>query len=285
MLHFNVFDKLWPFSGMHTRNKLDEAEKGIYGLDDSKETTASNHSVVCLNQLIIGTNGTFKSMILGRRACGKTTLVKQLLKSCKLHPSSNLIFNGVENITPVYGLDDEIKAVSEIHAQYDGGILQRFLHIHEKDFGRKVINVVFDNCFDMGSSKDAILESLMTMPVNVIFVVDNPITLPLQIKAKCNFLFLFKENVYTIRKRIFDIWKLQTIFSSMEVYNGMYASATDAQYGYLLVDFNKSTCYVGRALPTFKSSDQLVTKYKSHQVGTTCLDTIPEEIDLTDVHL
>jgi hypothetical protein len=283
------------------KNKLDHAEKGIskemiinsQNLDKPQKNDNTNsqtkiqtsNNIICFNQLNIGIAGTFKSIIFGRRASGRSTIVKQLLRCCndsvgQLHQSYILIFHGIENICPVY--NEKVPSNAEIHAQYDPTILSTFLSKHTSDIGNAAITIVFDKCFDMGSTKDTQLDELMTLPINLIFVIDHPMTLPYSIRYRCNFLFLFKENVYAIRKRIYDCnyWKLESIFSSMEIYDRMYASATEVAYGYVLIDISKRTCYVGRALSVVncKEFDLYRTKSNKHYVAyNITLDAIMEE--------
>lgn len=98
----------------------------------------------------------------------------------------------------------------------------------------------------------------MKSGVNTLVSADHPSGIPSSIRAHSNLIFMFKEHVYVYRRRIFDNWHLQEIFSNMSVFENMYNMATEALYGYLIVDLERKTCYIGRSLTPLENEDPLI---------------------------
>jgi hypothetical protein len=246
----NGFNKISRLVFGTNQSLLDIAEQGQM---QSKHLTPPS-KLVCLSQLYDGKS--FKAIILGRRISGRSGIVKQLLKSAPTNDPV-LIFHGRESICPVYGNDDDLQRRKVVvRSRYESKVLQTFSEIHQKH----PVTVVFDNCFDIGWNKDRQIEWLMETDANVIFVIDHPMILSHRVKSLCNFLFLFKENIYLVRRKIYENWNLRQVFSSIHVYDQMYASATNVPYGYLLVDLSRETCYVGRTLVPVGQEEDFVGK-------------------------
>lgn len=246
------------------------------GLDEKRH--AHPKTLICLEQMA-GNQCTeaIKAIVLGKRATGKSSLIMELIKHhiSKTSLSTTtvipvLIFHGTEHVYPIYHKfkDDLIASMKtdrpnmvmemEIHMAYNGSVLDKFLQKHHDS---KNIFIAFDTCFEMGSSKCKILDLATTQQyVNFVISADHPLGVPLHIRDRCRYLFLFKEQIYTYRKRIYTLWHLEHIFDSLDIFQHMYSTATDAPYGYLLVDFVEKTCYIGRSLTrTFEEDERMMT--------------------------
>lgn len=222
---------------------------------DDAENPENPETLKCLKQLVENTFP-LRGIILGRRASGKSHIARDILL-CHLQKSvdsSAIIFNGTERLHPVYGQHEEIRKKCVILNEYNKMALETFLE-RRKDFPEYLTMVVFDNCFDMGSSRCSRIEELMKSDVNTLVSCDHPLGIPLSIRTHSNLVFMFKEHVYVYRRRIFDNWHLQDIFSNMSIFENMYNMATEALYGYLIIDLPKKTCYIGRSLTPLTHED------------------------------
>lgn len=224
---------------------MPDLEKGI-----TEKTPQEFSTLLCLEQL--NDVRPLHAAILGRRASGKSSITKNIIQ-CHLQKSDTacaLIFHGTEKLHPVYGNDSMLPSSKvTVHDTYDYNVLETYIKEKQRyNISPEQIMIVFDNSFEMGSGKCSKLETILSANINSIISADHPLGIPLHIREKTNHIFLFKEHVYIYRKRTFDLWNLQDIFYCTDIFHSMYKTATDAQYGYLLVDLNKKTCYIGRSL-------------------------------------
>ena len=237
--------------------QLKELVKSIIPLDVPKQmskkqqTSNSPLSMVSLQQL--NQREILQMIILGRRATGKSSLIKDLLKGHlhKCPEACALVFHGNEKLRPFYSIDElPCNDRCVIYDEYQPDILTSFVesksHLNENN-----IMVVFDNCFfDVNKSKCGNISSLGISGINTIFSADHPFSVPAFIRKNCSHLVIFREQVYMNRKRICDMFSLVSIFGTAEVFHNMYNKATtDVPYGYLLIDLETKTCHIGRSLP------------------------------------
>jgi len=206
-------------------------------------------TIICLEQ--VASEVPLHGLILGKRASGKSSMIVELIRR---HVSKNedgnvLVFNGTEHIYPIYtNLKNELGIDIEVHSAYNEEILSAFLSRH-KDIPQKKFFIAFDNCFELGSSKSETLEKVIhSQKMNYVISADHPLSISKSMRHRCNYIFLFKEYIYTYRKRIYNLWHLDDIFNSLEIFEKMYSVATEVPYGYLLVDMDEKTCFIGRSL-------------------------------------
>jgi len=247
--HNDKFDDMSP-------SKLECGTRSTTPIEDDDDGY-NNNNVICLEQIQRRVRS-LRGIVLGRRASGKTNLANELLHMHlrRWTAARALVFHGTESIHPLYGR--EFGNNVDVHNRYSPRILDEFLRNHA-NIPKHFLMVVLDGCFDLGHSKDVQLESLAESAINTLFLADHPLEIPAGIRTKSNCLFLFKEHVFVYRKRMYENWKLSDVFASMDVFEHMYAKASDVRYGYLLVDLQEHACFVGRSLITDEGSDDRET--------------------------
>lgn len=226
-----------------------------------KTTTPSlttSPPLICLEQL--NHVQPINAIVLGHRATGKSTLIKELVKChLKKHDARALVFHGSEKLTPVYTKNITLSPQIVIHHDYQPHLLLDFLSQNE-NLPKESLMVVFDTCFEMGTSKCTRITELLDSGVNCIFAADYPLHIPRANRSKFNHIFVFQGNSYNYDKRLFTLWNFPSIFHSEHIFRSMCNAANKHSYGYLLVDLKEKTCYFGRSLVITRSENPIEFK-------------------------
>jgi hypothetical protein len=135
-----------------------------------------------------------------------------------------LIFNGTENLTRIYSKDEQLAGKKiKVFLDYSPEILLCCL----EDTKEQLEMVVFDNCFYSVSSRDKVLDTFMKEAsrkgISTIFVADNPASLPPLVRYSCTLLILFKDNIYTNHRKIYEMFA-KRVFSTFSDFYDTYGS-------------------------------------------------------------
>jgi hypothetical protein len=170
--------------------------------------------------------------IIGRRATGKTTLVRDIL-----HHKRDVRFGAVVSPTQsVDGLYSDIVPPSCIHDEYSPRILEQFLGscaTHAKSF------MVLDACMsDPASWREPHLARLLTdgPALNCTVVIAEPYAtgIPRDLRTSVDWVFVFRENLLGNRTRLYD--SVCSVFPSFDIFCQTLDACTAEDHECLVID-------------------------------------------------
>jgi len=132
-------------------------------LEEQESHIPEDLPIMCLDHLL-QRKEPLRALVLGRRATGKSSLVKELIKChIKEHGEDGshvLVFHGPEQLQPFYANAKFEKGVT-IKDHYDRDILESYLQSN-LNCPSKTFLFVFDNCFQYLSSRCEYLDQLVS---------------------------------------------------------------------------------------------------------------------------
>lgn len=210
-------------------------------------------------------------VIIGKRAVGKTVLVKDLLCQSWFDYQHLIVFNPTES-EKVEGYG-EIVPRHAIHEQYKEETLQKFVreqkakveeYIEKKqsDYTTNMLPpqgcVVLEDCmYDSSCWKHKPLRQLCinarSLRTRIILAVQYPLGLPPDLRSTIDYVFIFRENMMTNRKRLYEQYG-GGIFPTFEVFVQVLEQLTKEPF----------TCMVINLTGKSDKLDECVMWYKSH---------------------
>jgi hypothetical protein len=187
-------------------------------------------------------------VVLGKRASGKSFLVKDLLYN-KQHIPVGTIISGTEEST---GFFSTILPRKFIHNKYDEEIINNVLKRQKilnkkimKDkqmYGKSLVNpsafVLMDDClFDSAWSKSVNIRSIFMngrhYKIFYILTMQYPLGIPPDLRTNIDYVFIFRENIVSNRERIFK--QFAGMFPNFNVFCQVMNSCTE-NYECLVID-------------------------------------------------
>jgi hypothetical protein len=206
-------------------------------------------------------------LVIGKRATGKSFLVRDLLSYHQDLPVGTVI-STKEQVDEFY-----TKMIPEkfIHAECTTNLIEKF-RIRQDNisktrrndvgfYGKSLIDprafLVLDNCFfDRYWVKDNNMKYLIfnnrQIYLFLIITMSYPMTIPPNIKANMDFVFIFRENSQSSRKLIYESYA--HMFSSFEVFSQVMDQFTQ-NYDCLVIDNTSTSTEIEDVVFWYNASD------------------------------
>lgn len=232
-------------------------------------------------------------VIIGKRAVGKTVLVRDLLLQSWFQNRHFIVFNPTESEKDGYG---DIVPRHAIHEDYEEETLQEFVteqnarvsEYIEKKQSDYTINVpppqgcvVFDGCmYNLSCWKHKPLRQLYmnvkSLRTKIILAVQYPIGLPPDLRSTIDYVFIFRENIMSNRKRIYDQYG-EGIFPTFEVFGQVFEQLTKDPFTCMVINLAGKSDKLEERVMWYKAHDEPPWKVMVDK-KTKWLDQLREEL-------
>ena len=207
-----------------------------------------------------------RCIAIGRRAVGKTSLAIDILRHRNTIYKNKTICTNVDNKKQLYS-----NAFSDAKiCQYDPCIVEQSLQTHFIELKKhKELNkdsthndsphsiIILDNClYDPSWQKDNYMKTLfingIVMKHSFIITLNYPVTIPVSFIHNLDYLFIFKDECYNYKRRIWENY-LSHISLSFETFNSMMDQLP--QYDCYVFDFTLNSRIWEDMIFFYKTSD------------------------------
>jgi len=142
--------------------------------------------------------------ILGKRQCGKTTLIHDLLQYMKCEHIT--IVNPLEPSTKEYA--SNVTQDMTVHSEYSADIVKDFAGKGKRDHWRCIVfdSCIYDNNVMKHPSMRYIYQNGRCIQAKKIMVLGYPLAIPVFVRNDMDYVFLFKETRLATRRRLYETY-------------------------------------------------------------------------------
>lgn len=246
--------KLLPYNVKMQTNALNiKVEKDNLSITDSdsssEEMQNDNYSIQSFKKFdleIMKENP--RICIIGKRGCGKTTIVKKLVESLDFEENI-LVMSMTEKFYPFYSKNFP---KANVLFNYDSNAIEQYL-ANQKKTGQKGC-IVFDDCI-MTKSKLENDQAFVNLFYNarhynttVILTMQCPLAIRPDIRMNFDYVFMFNEDFLSNQKRLFDHYC--GILPSFDIFRNVFLELTQ---DYSCIVVNNCGKSIGQNIMYFKA--------------------------------
>lgn len=156
-------------------------------------------------------------VLIGRRNTGKTTVIQHVMKANRNFLSDKIVVNAKEGFSKEYSRSlassaDKQEAspygVTGIFEEFEDKIIKNVIH-RTRSNNHKHTCLVLDDCiYDQNAWRSTPLQNIFMngrhLRVMMLMAMQYPLGLPPKLRTNIDFVFLFRENNISNRKRIYE---------------------------------------------------------------------------------